>query len=76
VTFPGAPRNELPDGRRYVRLSELARALGLPLRTVRTFADTHAIRTMPRLRNATRWVPIEELDRLEAEGWPIDWTEL
>ena len=59
-----------------VRLSTLARAVGLPERTIRTWADSGRLRTWRHPDGGPRYVTSEELQRLEAGGVPLDWDVL
>ena len=57
-------------------LRAVAEALGVPLRKVRTWADTGTLDTLQPQRHAERLVPTAELKRFERMGYRIDWDAL
>ena len=57
-------------------LREVARALRQPLKRVRRWADTGRLATLQNGRQSLRLVPASELERLNLEGWYVDWTAL
>jgi predicted site-specific integrase-resolvase len=70
-------RLRVPEGvPRAVKISDFADALGVNVRTVRTWADAGRLKTLPTFRKCTRYIRAEELARLEAEGWPVRWEKL
>jgi hypothetical protein len=70
--------SELPDGLyKAVKLSRLAAALGLPEGTVRRWADRGKhFDLMPTPPGCARYIAVDEIARLEREGWPVDWAVL
>lgn len=57
-------------------LRDVARALRQPLKRVRRWADTGRLATLQNGRQSLRLVPASELERLNLEGWYVDWTAL
>ncbi len=66
-----------PEGiPRAIKISHFAAALGMAERTVRTWVDEGRLETLPTPPKCTRYIRAEELTRLEADGWPVDWESL
>ncbi len=59
-----------------IKISHFAAALGMEARTVRTWVDEGRLEIMPTPPKCTRYIRAEELARLEADGWPVDWAGL
>jgi hypothetical protein len=57
-------------------LRAVAAALGLPHRTVRSWAERGTLDTLQPGRNAERLVPTSELRRLERVGYRVSWAAL
>lgn len=56
---------------------QVAQALGMPLRRVRSWVETGAIDATSPTRHCLRLIPARELRRLELErGFFVDWTQL
>lgn len=65
----------LPDGSRYVKLSQAATALGLPLRQLRTWCDSGTL-SYAQFKRGSRWLSVATLKELEASGFSVDWLSL
>lgn len=52
-------------------LRTVAAALGVSQSTLKNMAKT-SLRTVQAKPNAKRYVPLDELERLHREGWPVD----
>jgi hypothetical protein len=61
---------------RLARLSHVAEALDLTPDTLRGMEDAGTIDYLQSQPQAMRYVPLHELERLEADGWEIDWDVL
>lgn len=75
----GEPVSRLgvPEGiPRAIKISRFAAALGMDVRTVRTWVDEGRLETLPAPPRCTRYVRAEELARFEVDGWPVDWESL
>lgn len=57
-------------------LRQVAAALGVPLRTVRSWAETGVIDTLQPVRNMRRMVSADEVQRLERLGYRVNWRHL
>ena len=57
-------------------LRTVAEALGVPHRTVRSWADTGSLDTLQPARNAERLVSTAELRRFERLGYRVNWDVL
>lgn len=57
-------------------LREVAIALRLPLKRIRRWADTGRLDTLQNGRQSLRLVPASELERLNREGFYVDWSAL
>jgi len=57
-------------------LGQVAAAIGLDERQVRHLADENQIATLQFRDGGKRYVPHDELERLEHRGFRIDWTAL
>ncbi len=67
----------VPEGiPRAITISDFAAALGMDMRTVRTWVDKGRLEVLPTPPNCTRYIRAEELTRLEVDGWPVDWGSL
>ncbi|MBW7928785.1 MAG: helix-turn-helix domain-containing protein [Fimbriimonadaceae bacterium] len=74
MTLP--TRDRLPDGRRYVTVSQAALALGLPERTLRSWCEAGRLPYRQRAPRTPRLVAITTLNNLESDGWAVDWLTL
>ena len=59
-----------------VRLSAAARALDMPIEDLQDWADAATLKTLQVKAGCLRYVPTPELQRLEDEGWRVDWETL
>ena len=58
--------------RRAWPLATVADALGVSQNTVKSWASRGKIRTVQAQPGGKRRVPLDELERFVAEGWPVD----
>jgi hypothetical protein len=68
--------NDLDLRPSLAKLSHVAEALDLPVEDVRSMAYNGAIHTVQASARKMHYVPLAELERLEAEGFKIHWDVL
>ena len=64
--------NGLPN---VVCIRRFALALGIPVRAARHLVESGQVRTLQVGAGRKRWVPLSELDRLDAAGWAVDFMK-
>ena len=60
----------------HVTIRQAAAALDLDTNRVRRWADEARIPVLPGPRHATRYIPRSALEKLEGDGWAVDWLVL
>jgi hypothetical protein len=78
VSAPEAAEGpSLPDGiPAALKISHFAAALNMTERTVRGWVDRGKVEALPTPMHCTRYISTQELVRLEALGWPVDWERI